>query len=376
MTGVPAKTFGSSVPRSVAVVRMLRGLGDMLCLVPALRALRAALPKAGITLIGLPWAKEFVARFGHYVDELVESPGYPGIPEAAARIDRLPRFFAAMQERRFDLALQMHGNGTVTNPFTVLLGARLNAGFFVPGQFCPDRDRFLPYEENEPEVIRHLRLLALLGISPVGENLEFPLYKEDRRALAVLPETRNLWPRTYVCVHPGSSGRGRRWPAERFALLADAISDLGMPVVLTGNTSEAGLTRQVARAMKARPIDCSGRTTLGAIGVLLSNAMLLVSNDTGISHLAAALQVPSVVIFTDSEADRWAPLDRDLHRVVAADPPAGEAALKSPARRPGSDVEKALAAAKELLRRQRHDTDREPLRSKVFLRHEGGSAGN
>ncbi len=159
----------------------------MLCLVPALRALRAALPHARVTLIGLPAARTFAARFAVYIDELVESPGYPGLPEVRPRIDLLPRFLAAMQKRHFDLALQMHGNGGITNPFVALLGARSVAGYFVAGGFCPDPRRFIPYPEDMPEVRRHLSLLAFLGVPTGGENLEFPLWKQDRVALASVP---------------------------------------------------------------------------------------------------------------------------------------------------------------------------------------------
>jgi ADP-heptose:LPS heptosyltransferase len=306
------------LPRSIAVVCMLRGLGDMLCVVPALRSLRLALPKARITLIGFAFAHTFVERFSHYIDELAECPGYPGIPERELCPRQLPEFLAAMQERRFDLAVQMHGNGVITNPFTVLLGARMNAGFFLPGQFCPDGDRFLPYVEKESEVLRYLRLMELLGLPARGSTLEFPLGKNDREELAALPQMCNLRPGAYVCIHPGAHDLSRCWPADRFTCVADALSGPGMPVVLTGNTAESALTRRISEQMKKRPVDLAGRIGLGALGVLLSNARLLICNDTGISHVAAALRVPSVVIFTNSDPDRWAPLDRDLHRAVSA----------------------------------------------------------
>lgn len=306
--------LGEPLPQSIAIVRSLPGLGDLLCAVPAWRSLRAALPEAQITLIGLPWARSFVERFSKYLDNFLEFPGYPGIPEVPLQITKIPAFFAN-QQQRFDLALQMHGNGSVSNPFTVLLGARVNAGFYLPNQYCPDAERFLPYPEHEPEVWRHLRLMEFLGIPIKGTFLEFPLREEDFAALDAIEEVQ-LKNGEYVCVHPGASVRDRRWSPEKFAVVADALAERGFQVILTGTAAEAELTQAVQQAMHFPAIDLAGRTSLGAIAALLSNARLLICNDTGVSHLAAALRVKSVVIFSNSDPNRWAPLERDRHRVL------------------------------------------------------------
>lgn len=302
--------------RRIAVIRALKGLGDILCAVPTFRALRAAFPQAEITLVGLSAIKPVLERFSTYVDDLLEFPGYPGLIEQTVDPVRTLAFFTEAQSRNFDLAIQMHGSGGIMNPVTVMLGARYNAGFYQPGQYCPDETRFLPYPETESEVRRYLQLLEFIGIPAQGEYLEFPLNAEDFAEFSALPEAAELHPGEYVCIHPGASVPARRWQPEGFARVADKLARQGLQVVLTGSAEESVLTQAVSRKMKAPSINLAGRTTLGAMAVLLKNSRLLVCNDTGVSHLADALQVPSTVIFTGADPGRWGPLDRNLHRIV------------------------------------------------------------
>jgi ADP-heptose:LPS heptosyltransferase len=304
----------SPPPRTIAVLRALQ-LGDLLCAVPAFRALRAAFPEAKITLIGLPWASELVRRFDAYLDDFLEFPGYPGLPERPPRPDQLAAFFRAARVARFDLAVQLHGDGRITNTVLFELGARTNAGFFPLGQPSPDERTFLAYPEPEHEIRRLLHLLEHLGIPSAGEWLEFPVGDSDREELARIAGAAALLPGDYACLHAG--GRSAlRWPATRFAEVGDALAARRLVPVLTGSQEEAGLAAEVAAAMGSPSVNLVGRTSLGALAALLEGARLLVSGDTGVSHLAAALRVPSVIVFTSSDRARWAPLDRDLHRAA------------------------------------------------------------
>jgi ADP-heptose:LPS heptosyltransferase len=296
----------------IAVLRALQ-LGDLLCTVPALRALDAEYPAARITLIGLPWAREFARRFRRYIDAFIEFPGFPGMPEREVDTAAYPVFFEQMNSARFDLALQMHGSGRFTNPLTVLMGAKRTAGFYQRGSYCPDAERFLEWQESEHEVLRYLRLLETLGIGARGTHLEFPLTEAD------WDEWRALRLERYVCVHPGAQLASRRWPPERFAQVADELAREGWRVALTGTAPEAPLVRQVAAAMREPAIELAGRTSLGALAALIGRARLVVCNDTGVSHIAAAMRTPSVVICSGADPKRWAPLNRHLHRVLYHD---------------------------------------------------------
>jgi len=305
---------GVPLPQRVAVVRALPGLGDLLCVIPAWRALRVALPHAQITLIGLPGMRWVAERFRHYIDEVVALPGFPGLPEQPPAVAQLPAFFAAMQARQFDWAIQMHGSGAITNPLTLLLGAQAMAGFYVPGEYCPNGERFLPYPAHEHEVRRNLQLIEHVGVPGQGEQSEWPVLHEDRQALHAIDAVRALKSHRYLCIHAGASTPARRWPPELFAAVADALAAQGLQVVLTGVAAEAQVVAAVAHAMRTPGINLAGRTDIGSLGALLSNARLVICNDTGVSHLAAALAVPSVVVFLEDARRQWAPLDHERHR--------------------------------------------------------------
>jgi ADP-heptose:LPS heptosyltransferase len=307
---------GISIPRRVVVLRALK-LGDLLCAVPAFRALRAAWPTAEIVLVGLPWAGAFVERYSSYLNGFREFPGYPGLPEREPRVERIPSFLSELQAERFDLAIQLHGSGPFVNPLCVLFGARRTAGFYLPGGYCPDAALFCPWPERGREVTRLLRLIEFLGLPPQGDHLEFPLRQEDFRALHQLEGTEVLRSGEYVCLHPGASVSERRWPTEWFAAVGRALARHGLPLVLTGTVDERELTAEVARAVKVPVLDLAGRTDLGSLAALLVGARLLVCNDTGVSHLADALRLPSVVLSTGDNPRRWAPRDRHLHRVFS-----------------------------------------------------------
>jgi ADP-heptose:LPS heptosyltransferase len=335
-------------PRRVIVLRALK-LGDLLCAVPAFRALRAAWPGAEIVLAGLPWAREFVDRFGAYLDGFREFPGYPGLPERTPDIGAIPGFLAAMQAERFDLAIQLHGSGPIVNEVVALLGARRCAGFHLPGSYRPDPDLFTPWPSQGLEARRLLALVEHLGLPTRGEHLEFPITPRDRDALRAVDGSEFLDALPYVCIHPGASVPGRQWPADRFAAVAGALARRGLGVVVTGTAAEAGLAEVIRREVPDA-LDLTGRTDLGSLGALLEGARLLVCNDTGVSHVAAGLRRPSVVLSTGDNPARWAPADGERHRVLCRDEgiEPGEvidAALGLLQAFPGQDVDNGEAVA-------------------------------
>ena len=125
----------------------------------------------------------------------------------------------------------------------------------------------------------------------------------------------------------GASDPTRRWPTDHFAVVADRLARDGLRIVLTGTPDECAIVKDVAQAMTAPALDLCGLTTLGEAAALIESARLVVTNDTGTSHLAAALGTPSVVVFIASDPTRWAPTPSNRHLSIGRgvrDVPAGQ----------------------------------------------------
>ena len=308
--------------RRIAAVRALPGVGDLLCAVPALRALRAAHPAAGITLVGLAAARWFVARYPDLVDDLLDVTGVPGLPECRADAGAARRFYARARRRRFDLAVQLHGSGAITNPLTTMLAARDEVTAHLPGQWVPP-GRTIPYPGEGPEIHRLLAVTRAAGCPDQGDRLDLPTTASERaRAAALVAASHAEHPPPYACLHPGASRPANRWPAARFAAVGARLAAAGHRVVLTGTAAEASLAAEVAAALRGRCVDLCGRTDIGVLAAVFAHARLVVSNDTGAAHVAAAVGTPSVVVFpAEGDPQRWAPLDQTRHRVVSPRPP-------------------------------------------------------
>lgn len=330
-TGRPDHVASYDEVRRILVIRALPGLGDVLCAAPALRALRSAYPDADLALLGLPGATEVLARSGGHVDRVLPFQGWPGIPEGPAGCAPGPASvdlgvayagLVALQRERFDLVLQLHGDGSVTNQLALAIGGRFTAGFHAASAPAPGAGRFFPYPDDLHEIHRQTRLLELLALPLAGDDLEMTVTADDRRQARSLvgPER---WP-SYACLHPGASRPGRRWPPHRFAAVGDALARRGIAVVLTGSAAEAPITARVAAAMAEPALDLTGRLPLGSLAALFQQARLVVTNDTGTSHLSVAVEVPSVVVYggpDPSDPRRWAPLDADRHPAVVPSRP-------------------------------------------------------
>src|SRR5690606_12744344 len=204
----------------------------------------------------------------------------------------MEHFLTAAAQERFDLAIQMHGGGKNSNPLVDALGARVTAGLRTPD--APPLDRWLRYVHFQPEVHRHLETVALVGATPVTLAPRVRLADGDlaeAHAVAGAPSQ----PR--VALHPGARDPRRRWPAERFATIADRLTERGYEVVVTGGPGEADLVRDVGAAATHPVRILAGTLSLAGLTGLYAECAAVIANDTGPLHLATALGTPTVGIY-------------------------------------------------------------------------------
>jgi ADP-heptose:LPS heptosyltransferase len=301
----------------IAVLRA-NALGDFIFVLPALDALKAAYPHAELVLLGAPWHAGLLRDRPGPIDRVLVVPPAHGIrtadpDETAEPESSMAEFLDTARRERFDLALQMHGGGGNSNPLVSALGARLTAG--LRAKDAPPLDRWMRYVYYQPEVVRYLEVAGLVGAQPAGLVPRFAVTDADRaEAAAVLGPPGRL----RIALHPGASDPRRRWPAERFAEVADRLVADGYDVFVTGTPGERELADRVVAAARMPLRSLAGELSLAGLVGFLSGCAVVVSNDTGPVHLAAAVDTPTVGIFWVGNLINCAVPLRARHRPIGS----------------------------------------------------------
>ncbi len=141
-----------------------------------------------------------------------------------------------------------------------------------------------------------------VGGDPDAKRLFFHLSDEHRnRAESLLGVEKQDKAKKYLAFQLGASSPGRCWPIDRFAALGDTLQrQTGVTIVVVGSSNETWMSIELSKQMQAKPIDLTGKTNLAELAAVLNRCSLLVTNDTGTMHLAAAVGTPCVALFLES----------------------------------------------------------------------------
>lgn len=305
----------------------LDNLGDLLMTTPALRALKQSRPRRRLTLLTSPAGAE-VASLVPEIDAIIVYDA-PWMKATAARTDSRPEYAVAydLRRRQFDAAVifTVYSQNPLPAAFLCYLAdipLRLAHCHENPYQllthWVPDPE---PARTIRHEVRRQLDLVAHVGCQARDERMSLRIPAAARRRIHRRLREIGLHPgMPWTVMHPGASAPSRCYPAEGFAEAARyLVQQMGYPVVFTGSDAERGLVQQIQEAMAAPSYSLVGELSLAELAALLSAAPMLIANNTGPVHLAAALGTPVVDLYalTNPQHTPW----RVPHRVLFHDVP-------------------------------------------------------
>jgi heptosyltransferase-2/heptosyltransferase-3 len=303
-------------------------LGDLLMTTPALGLLRAALPEAEITALVGPWARPVLA--GRTEVDRVETCAFPGFTRRApglplAPYARLVWEGLRLRRARYDAALVLRVDHWWGAALVACAGIPLRLGYAVP-ESRAFLTHALPADFAQHSVRESWRvvgaLLDLLG-RPMPEGAP-PAVRATASpagcaaAVAFLAERGVALDQPLVAIHPGTGADVKRWPAARWAEVADAlVAERGARVVVTGSAEERDVVGAVVAAMERPAVAAAGSLDWDALGGLLARCALVLGVDSGPLHLAAALGVPTTHVFGPTDPRRFGPWGAaPLHRVI------------------------------------------------------------
>ena len=294
----------------VLVVR-LRSIGDTVLATPSLIALRRFLPDAQIDVLLEDWVAPVLDGFDA-VDNVI----------SFRKNDLKSRLQTARKIRanKYDVAFNLHG-GTTATFFVRASGAKYRVGFasyqynFLYTHLAPSPLEFWQ-TEHAHSAEQQLALLGFVGI-PVADKPKSRLIVSEKMA-----EEMDLFLHVYgvdeeriALIHPVAAFDTKQWATENFAKIIDYLASRDIFSVVVATPKEENVMKELSEKTSAI---FHGFTdlTLPEITALASRAQIFVGNDSGIAHIAAAVETPSVVIFGSSNINHWRPWTNAPHEIV------------------------------------------------------------
>jgi heptosyltransferase-2 len=279
------------------LIRATNWIGDVVMTLPALEAVRECFPKSTLIVLARPW-----------VIPLFES--HPMLDGVMTLGNGKTSFFgltdiikASLQIRRqkFDLAILFQ------NAFEAALIAYLGGIRYRVGYDTDHRRLLLSHAVVRDDIIMnahqveyYLSLIRAMGLNARSKDPElFVSREQEEKALPLLSENGVEQGDFLLGISPGAIyGPAKRWPPERFASIGDmSVDRWGAKVIIFGSGQEREICDRVSTSMHHPSINLCGDTQLGELIALIRRCNLFVSNDSGLMHVASALNVPMVAIF-------------------------------------------------------------------------------
>ncbi len=290
------------------LVRSTNWIGDAVMTTPALGAIRAAFPSAEISIVANPVVGELFTRHP-YCDRLIvfdKEKSHRGIRGMLSLCRQLRGY-------RFDIAV-LFQNAFEAALMAVLSGVPARAGYRTDGRGLL-LTHGVPIGENERKLHHtdyYLQMLDYLGIK--GGDGQLKLSCTDQE---ISRARQTLGDREWVAINPGATyGSAKRWYPDRFAAVADNLAkEYSVRVLIIGGAGERDVSEDIEASMETTPLNLCGRTTVREMMAVLSQCRLMITNDSGPMHIAAAFDVPIVAVFGPTDHTTTSPLS-DNYNII------------------------------------------------------------
>lgn len=307
--------ISTTPPLSAAKNILIRGtnwIGDAVMTIPAVNAVRSAFPEARISLLAKPWLAE-IYRLCPALDEIILFHD-PGAHSGTMGKIRLAQ---ELKKRNFDAAILLQ-NAIEAAIIAWRAGIPIRAGYNSDG-----RGLLLTHSVRRTKAIRkvhqieyYLEMVKALGCPSAGTDVRL-IPDETYRALAegVLKSHKINRDGILIGMAPGAAyGPAKRWFPERFAAVADRlIEEFSAHVIVFGSKDDRESAERVERSARHPLINLAGKTNLKEVIAVMARCSLFVSNDSGLMHVAGALNIPTVAIFGSTNPVTTSPVgDRSV----------------------------------------------------------------
>jgi heptosyltransferase-2 len=276
-------------------------VGDAVLAIPAIKSIREHFPQAEITVMVRPWVAGLFTS-APFIDKVWSEPKPSGLSDWT-------RIARSIRAGGFELALLLP-NSFESALMMFLARVPQRVGYATDARSWMLTNSVKPAGGARHQVYYYLDLVKIVAAGSTQPSIEISATAEERAEARSLLRAEGITPGApFLVLNPGAAyGSAKRWDAERFALVADTLSrELQVSVVLIGSEAERGVAEEVRSQIAGKTVVLNGKTSLETLIGVLSESSLVITNDSGPMHIAAALGVPTVAIFGSTDEKVTAP---------------------------------------------------------------------
>ncbi len=270
----------------------LSNIGDVILTLPVMDYLREKFPKAKITVMVGPRPKE-IFEDNPYIEKLI-------VYDKHTKLREKIRLFQELKKERFDIVVDLRNS------------------FF--GAFLPAHCKTSPFIII-PRTIKHMRdrhLYKVHGLKKEAKSSYVSLQDEEY-IKKILKENNINEVDKIIVIASGARSQTKRWAKEKFVKLVNILKEeFGLKIVLVGDKDDVDINRYITENVKNGIVDLTAKTTITQLTYLLNRAVLVITNDSAVLHIAGYLNIPVVAIFGPTNEKKYGPCS-DIATVVKKD---------------------------------------------------------